>query len=691
MSTETPRAPLPPRPAAPPRVPAQPAGPDQGTPPQGEPARTEPATPAGPAQPRVSGAPSPVLPFGDVRFTAGGRLVPYSPRPTGAAPFDRGPAPAPFRPAPAVPLLPSAPPGTPARPPGPVSAAADDRDRPDDTAPSGGRTTGPTPTLPPAPPTGSTVAGADARTGTESSRPGGTDTPPVSSPVGSAVAGADARTGTGSSRPGGTDTPPAVAPVGAGSDARTGTGSARPGGEGAPPVTGSVVAGSDAPARTDSSRPRPESASPEAPAASVLPALPDSSKPPRAEDRITTLPPLPPSPPSGAPPVPRTPPVHGAPAGGSAGEGRAGIGHGIGDRARGRTAGRPAAPGGGTGVEDTTPVPRPGATNSPFPTPYLIAGSRTSYAAYAPPPGAPPAPTVPPRFPPLPARPPETRTGPAAPGVFPWDSGAAETASESTARLRPVPVRRPGRAAVALACVVLGLGLIGGAVTGSWLTGDSAAEPADRDDYTVARSLWHSVPVDTLFPRTLKGEAAGPGGADRQWTRTGVAPDTSCAEALGPVLDGVLRPLGCTRVVRATYTDATASSVTTVGLVFTQGDETAMAALRTRFRANDLTERADMMPHAFPVEDTAAATFGDGQRASWTVNVLTEVPVVVYAVTGFADGRPVSSPQPADQAIAGGATTPAAQAGLGHEAKGIADRIERGLRKAVSTGTAAPR
>ncbi|MFE4061740.1 hypothetical protein ACFXP3_36570 [Streptomyces sp. NPDC059096] len=333
-------------------------------------------------------------------------------------------------------------------------------------------------------------------------------------------------------------------------------------------------------------------------------------------------------------------------------------------------------------------LPRPGASNTPFPTPFLIAGAR---APYAPPRTAPPVPAAPPSVPPLPARPPAMPSAPATPTVFPWAAGPAGTPSESTARLRPVPVRRPARAAAAVACVVLGVGLIGGAVTGSWLTGDSAAEPAARDDYTVARGLWHSAPVDTLFPRTLKGDGAGPGGSDRRWTRIGVAPDSTCAATLDPLLERVLRPLGCSRVVRATYADATSSSVITVGLVFTRGDATAMGALRTRFRVDDLTERTDLMPRTFPVEGTVAATFGAAQRASWTVNVLTEVPVVVYAVSGFADGRPVTSPQPADHAMADGATTPAAQAGLGHEAKGVADRIERGLRKAVGAGTAAPR
>ncbi|MFE4929156.1 hypothetical protein [Streptomyces sp. NPDC056647] len=304
-----------------------------------------------------------------------------------------------------------------------------------------------------------------------------------------------------------------------------------------------------------------------------------------------------------------------------------------------------------------------------------------------------PRPPAAPPTPPLPPRPPQSPPGfpSAPPPPYPWSWQRPETPQETTTRLRPVPPRhQPLRVASALACVVLGLGLIGGAATGSWLTGDSAAEPAARDTFAAARGLWHNVPVDTLFPRTLAGDGAGPGGADREWTRIGVAPDSGCADTLDPLLLGTLRPVGCVRVLRATYVDATSTSVTTVGLVFTQADALAMETLRARFRDENLAERADLMPRTFPVKGTVAGGFGDAQRASWTVNVLTETPVVVFAVSGFADGRKVTAPQPVDKAMAKGATTAPAQSGLGHEAKGIADRIERGLRKTVSARTATP-
>ncbi|MFJ2726988.1 hypothetical protein [Streptomyces collinus] len=256
-------------------------------------------------------------------------------------------------------------------------------------------------------------------------------------------------------------------------------------------------------------------------------------------------------------------------------------------------------------------------------------------------------------------------------------------------RARPLGLRmRPGTAAAA-ACLVLGLGLIGGAVTGSWLTGDGGDGPAGTE-FSAAATLWHSVPVDQLFPPTVKGTGAGPGGADRTWTRIAVARDSGCADAFDPLLRRAVAPVGCRRLLRATYTDATQSYVTTVGLLFTKGDPAAMSALATRFRKEHLDRRADLMPRPYAAKGTAAAHFGDRQRASWTISVLTDVPVVAYAVSGWADGRTVDSPQPAADAVHSGATTAPAQAGLGNEAQGLADRVERRLRQTAGRATEKP-
>ncbi|MFE1238381.1 hypothetical protein [Streptomyces tendae] len=255
---------------------------------------------------------------------------------------------------------------------------------------------------------------------------------------------------------------------------------------------------------------------------------------------------------------------------------------------------------------------------------------------------------------------------------------------------RPRPLGgRPRPQAVAAVCLVLGVGLLTGAVTGSWLAGDSGDEGA-RSAYTEAGDLWHSVPVDQLFPPTLLGKGAGPGGADRTWTRVAVAPDGDCAGAFDRLLARALDPVGCSRLLRATYTDATQSHVTTVGLLFTKADAAAMTALADRFEKQGLGRREDLMPLPYAAKGTVAEGFGAPQRASWTVSVLTDAPVVVYAVSGWADGRTVDEPEPAEEAVESGAASAPAQAGLGHEAKGLADRVERALRRNVGPPTEHP-
>ncbi|MFI5873220.1 hypothetical protein ACIBAH_12370 [Streptomyces sp. NPDC051445] len=347
------------------------------------------------------------------------------------------------------------------------------------------------------------------------------------------------------------------------------------------------------------------------------------------------------------------------------------------------------------GPRDDSPA-APAADDGPAWSP----GASVRQHAFAVPP-APPKPPTPPA-PEAPQRPGVTPDGAGGPDPSlswsaPMTPGGALGATRPVVTFaRPERYRetsrtlgRRGRAAAAAVCVVLGMGLIGGAVTGSWLAGDSA-DAAERSTYATAGGLWHNVPVDQLFPPTVDGQGAGPGGADRTWTRIAVAPDGGCADAFDPLLRRALAPVGCRRLLRATYTDATQSYVTTVGLLFTTADAAAMRALDTRFAKEGLAARADLVPKPYAAKGTVAAAFGDKQRAAWTVSVLTDAPVVVYSVSGWADGRAVDTPQPAPAATATGATTAPAQAGLGNEAQGLADRIERGLRKTAVTPSEQP-
>ncbi|MFI2434139.1 hypothetical protein [Streptomyces sp. NPDC018693] len=327
-------------------------------------------------------------------------------------------------------------------------------------------------------------------------------------------------------------------------------------------------------------------------------------------------------------------------------------------------------------VPDTEPAWTP---TAPVRHPDFTAPSATTGAS-APPDGQ-PAPAPDPAL---------SWSAPMAPGGVPGATRPVVTFGQPEGFGDAPRVRGPkGRVVAAATCVVLGLGLIGGAITGSWLVGDAASGGASGA-YAAAGRLWHNLPVDQLFPPTVDGQGAGPGGSDRTWTRIAVAPDGDCADAFDPLLAQVLAPVGCERLLRATYTDATQSYVTTVGMLFTTADATAMRTLDTRFDKEGLARRTDLLPRPYAAQDTVAAAFGDAQRASWTISVLTDAPVIVYAVSGWADGRAVDSPQSAAEATASGATTAPAQAGLGHEAQGLADRVERGLRKAAVSPSEQP-
>ncbi|MFZ3496463.1 hypothetical protein ACODT5_25155 [Streptomyces sp. 5.8] len=236
------------------------------------------------------------------------------------------------------------------------------------------------------------------------------------------------------------------------------------------------------------------------------------------------------------------------------------------------------------------------------------------------------------------------------------------------------PRRRPGTVLVAALCGLLGLGLTGAAGYKAVSDHQAASRPVPpAEAYRKAASLWHSTPVDTLFPPVLDGQDAGPGGADRTWTRITAAADADCSEdSLGSDWQALFAETGCTRVLRATYTDATRSSFVTVGMVFTPAEAAAMDLLRGRLTAP--------IGYGFP----------DNRRGAWTASVLAEAPVVVYTVSAFADGRRLNTPSPAEDKMAEDARGRVAQAGLGHEAKAIGELMEGTLRTLATTPPGKP-
>ncbi|MFC7467220.1 hypothetical protein ACFQVA_05775 [Actinomadura keratinilytica] len=135
----------------------------------------------------------------------------------------------------------------------------------------------------------------------------------------------------------------------------------------------------------------------------------------------------------------------------------------------------------------------------------------------------------------------------------------------------------------------------------TWLTGGDSAGAADR--FTAGAALWHDAPVDRLFPPTVQGKKAGPGGADRTWTRIAVAPDSGCARASTrsspPSSNRPLRPPAPCHLHRRHPQRARHRRPP-----LHPRREQTMTDLRTRFRTENLDQRRDLMPRPYAAKGT---------------------------------------------------------------------------------------
>ncbi|NYI04010.1 hypothetical protein [Allostreptomyces psammosilenae] len=307
--------------------------------------------------------------------------------------------------------------------------------------------------------------------------------------------------------------------------------------------------------------------------------------------------------------------------------------------------------------------------------------------------GAPPAPAAPvipaprtesaPRTaaPPRPHGAPPRPAPPAAPPPAPAE--AAPPAAPAPRR----PTRRRLRPAAAWLCVVTGLGLLAGSVVGGvWVAErrpEPPAVPPAVAEFENAADVWRNVPVDQLFPPAPHGEGAGRGRADRDWIRLGVRDDADCLTPLGAAWQELLADVGCSRLLRASYTDTARSVVTTVGVLITDADQSAAWALQREWHERGRDADTALLPPTLPVAESVATAFGPSQRASWVVELYADRPWVVYAVSGFADGRAVPEAVPADDALAPEDRSAVAESGIAHQTRALADLVGETFRQAA--------
>jgi hypothetical protein len=242
--------------------------------------------------------------------------------------------------------------------------------------------------------------------------------------------------------------------------------------------------------------------------------------------------------------------------------------------------------------------------------------------------------------------------------------------------------RRPRGRVLTLALSAVGLVCVLGGMAAVFQVHDalgaqlqSSNTPADVRNFSFESRAWSALPVDSVLPSQVSSGPTLTSGSpyNRRFTRIAIGAPASCSSALQPALDQLLESHGCGPVIRADYTDSTSSLVATAGF----------AVLGTSpAQQSDLSGTqldTDMGPQPLTSRGTAAASFTSGRELVKKVNLPSDKPYVVFAVAGFADGRPATADT--DSQVP-------QQSGLEAMANGLLDQVSQGLDSSLQDLTA---
>ncbi|MEV2270465.1 hypothetical protein [Nonomuraea africana] len=182
---------------------------------------------------------------------------------------------------------------------------------------------------------------------------------------------------------------------------------------------------------------------------------------------------------------------------------------------------------------------------------------------------------------------------------------------------------------VGLLLVAAGLSAIGGGAYGlaTELTRGPTPEETKRASENELALRWRHWTAGQLFPDRFtkygtKAEFAH---------RIGIAPESSCEQALDDSATQAVGERGCLKVLRATYADPTSTILSTLAIVVMKDTAAAKAAL-----AAGTWQSSGVRPADIP--GTLASRFGPGQEQEHTA--VSRANYLVLGTGGYADGRP---------------------------------------------------
>ncbi|MEV5710310.1 hypothetical protein [Actinoallomurus sp. NPDC052274] len=225
------------------------------------------------------------------------------------------------------------------------------------------------------------------------------------------------------------------------------------------------------------------------------------------------------------------------------------------------------------------------------------------------------------------ARPEAESADPARPESTPPDPGTDTGGTPGEA-----PPRRRRRWAAAVLGVAGVVGLVAG-VTGVVLEFGRAPTRAERaaagSKELAAR--WRIRSAGEIFPPTVRNAS----GLQPAY-RVGIAQPAGCADALDAQVARTFIAQGCRVVLRATYTDASRTLLTTVGVVVMSDSDEDKVETALRSLSEDGHNRYGLRVVPFP--DTPAADWDDTRRQE-TAYRSGPMPYVILQVSGWVDGR----------------------------------------------------
>ncbi|WP_433477455.1 hypothetical protein ACQPZP_10590 [Spirillospora sp. CA-142024] len=189
-------------------------------------------------------------------------------------------------------------------------------------------------------------------------------------------------------------------------------------------------------------------------------------------------------------------------------------------------------------------------------------------------------------------------------------------------------------------CYLISTGV---SVAGAWTTlrrQPTNAELQIAADKEVARR-WQAWPARRIFPEKISYRPTGD--HTEYASRTGIVPDTSCAQGVDDEIGTTIGKHGCRAVLRATYVDQLQGVVVTVGVVAFPDAWKADRAFKELPGAQGPDGTGSVRPalHAAAFPGTASARFTDTARQDRTID--RGGPYVVLTTSGQADGRPASA------------------------------------------------